>query len=180
MGSLVTVGRKAQMNELTGRKLVLAGGSLHERAGGTKRGVTLAVSGQHPQHFNGDAAWGFAMTAKVTCQVRIMAGKGVGMGPGKAAMLRAIQATRSINAAGKEFGMSYRRAWLLVEEMNQLFASPLVIARRGGKGGGGAEVTPLGERVLREYEQLQKLINSSGEFRALSRLLGTGRSARGG
>lgn len=118
------------------------------------------------------------MTANVTCQVRIMVGKGLGMGPGKAAMLKSIQATRSINASGKQFGMSYRRAWLLVEEMNQLCASPLVIARRGGKGGGGAEVTPLGMRVLREYEQLQKAIHSSAEYRALSRLLGAGRPGR--
>ena len=58
------------------------------------------------------------MRPKVTCKVRIMVGRGVGMGPGKADMLRAIRDTRSINAAGKEFGMSYRRAWLLVEEMN--------------------------------------------------------------
>lgn len=118
------------------------------------------------------------MSAKVTCQVRIMVGKGLGMGPGKAAMLRAIQATKSINAAGKQFGMSYRRAWLLVEEMNGLFASPLVVARRGGKGGGGAEITPLGLKVLDEYEKLMQAIVRSGEFRALSRLL-TGSTGRG-
>lgn len=108
-----------------------------------------------------------------------MVDKGLGMGPGKAAMLKAIQATRSINAAGKQFGMSYRRAWLLVEEMNQLFASPVVIARRGGKGGGGAEITPLGVRVLREYEQLQTTVNTSAEFRALARLLGAAKRRKG-
>lgn len=111
------------------------------------------------------------MTARVTCQVRIMVGKGLGMGPGKAAMLKAIQATRSINAAGKQFGMSYRRAWLLVEEMNQLFTSPLVIARRGGKGGGGAEITALGLRVLNDYEKLMRVVSGSAEFRTISRLL---------
>jgi molybdate transport system regulatory protein len=119
------------------------------------------------------------MPAKVTCQVRILVGQGIGMGPGKAAMLKAIQATRSINAAGKQFGMSYRRAWLLVEEMNRLFASPLVVARRGGQGGGGAEVTALGLRVLNDYEKLVQAVKGSPEFRALSRLLdsrpGTGR-----
>lgn len=111
------------------------------------------------------------MTAQVTGQVRIMVGNGLGMGPGKAAMLRAIQATHSINAAGKQFGMSYRRAWLLVEEMNTLFAAPLVIAKRGGKGGGGALLTPLGERVLENYERLMGLVSGSAEFRAISRLL---------
>lgn len=107
--------------------------------------------------------------SKVACQIRIMVGKGVGMGPGKAAMLRAIRTTRSINAAGKTFGMSYRRAWLLVEEMNSLFASPLVIARRGGAGGGGAEVTPLGAEVLAAYEDLEKLVAASPPFRSLAR-----------
>jgi molybdate transport system regulatory protein len=111
------------------------------------------------------------MAAKVSCQVRILVGQGIGMGPGKAAMLKAIQATRSINAAGKQFGMSYRRAWLLVEEMNRLFASPVVIARRGGKGGGGAEVTALGLRVLNDYEKLVCAVKGSPEFRSLSRLL---------
>lgn len=117
------------------------------------------------------------MKQKVTCQVRIMVGKGLGMGPGKAAMLKSIQATRSINAAGKQFGMSYRRAWLLVDEMNRLFKSPLVIARRGGKGGGGAEVTPLGLRVLNDYEKLMRAVTGAPEFRSLVRQLdgGTGR-----
>ncbi len=100
-----------------------------------------------------------------------MVGQGLGMGPGKSAMLKAIQSTRSINAAGKEFGMSYRRAWLLVEEMNSLFATPLVVARRGGKGGGGAEVTALGLRVLDDYEKLVRAVKGSPEFRSLSRLL---------
>ena len=109
--------------------------------------------------------------AQVSCQIRIMVGRGLGMGPGKAAMLRAIQETRSINAAGKRFGMSYRRAWLLVEEMNQLSTGPLVVARRGGVGGGGAEITALGARVLATYEALGELVAGSREYRALSRLL---------
>lgn len=116
------------------------------------------------------------MAGQVTCQIRIMAGKGVGMGPGKAAMLKAIKATHSINAAGKQFGMSYRRAWLLVDEMNELFGAPLVIARRGGKGGGGAEVTSLGMRVLKQYEQLVQVAQGAPEFRAISRLLSGART----
>jgi len=111
------------------------------------------------------------MQKSVSCQIRIKVGKDVGMGPGKAAMLRAIRTTRSINAAGKQFGMSYRRAWLLVEEMNCLFAGPLVTARRGGAGGGGAEVTPLGERVLEAYVELEKLVEQSAPYRRLGRLL---------
>lgn len=113
------------------------------------------------------------MQSKVSCQLRIMVGRGVGMGPGKAAMLRAIRETRSINSAGKKFGMSYRRAWLLVEEMNHLFDGPLVVARRGGAGGGGAEITSLGERVLQVYAELEQLVTRSAQFRALARMLKT-------
>lgn len=113
--------------------------------------------------------FGVMKQSKVSCQIRLMVGKGVGMGPGKAAMLRAIKATRSINAAGKTFGMSYRRAWLLVEELNTLFAGPLVIARRGGAGGGGAEITPLGVEVLADYENLEKLVTTSAPYRSLAR-----------
>ncbi len=118
------------------------------------------------------------MKQKITCQVRILVGRGIGMGPGKAALLRAIRETRSISAAGKQFGMSYRRAWLLVEEMNGLFQGPLVAARRGGRGGGGAEVTALGERVVAAYEELDRLVARSPQARAISRLLA--RSTRTG
>lgn len=117
-------------------------------------------------------------TEDVRCQIRIMVGRGVGMGPGKAALLRAIQATHSINAAGKQFGMSYRRAWLLVEEMNELFATPLVTSRRGGKGGGGAEITPLGLEVLEQYERLVGKVLGSAEFKTLARLLGGAKGQR--
>lgn len=118
------------------------------------------------------------MKPKVTCKVRIMVGRGVGIGPGKADMLRAIRDTRSINAAGKEFGMSYRRAWLLVEEMNTLFRGPLVIARRGGSGGGGAEITALGARVLATYEKLDQLVTRSPQVRALSGMLRNAKRSR--
>jgi len=77
------------------------------------------------------------------------------MGPGKADLLEAIQAAGSISAAGRNLGMSYRRAWLLVDEMNRCFTSPLVEARLGGSGGGGARVTELGHDVLKRYRALQ-------------------------
>lgn len=109
------------------------------------------------------------MTAKL--KIRVTVGDGIGMGPGKAAMLRAIQETKSINAAGRRFKMSYRRAWLLVEEMNSLCEGPLVIAHRGGAGGGGAEVTPLGEKVLAAYEALHKTTLQSKPFKTLNELL---------
>jgi molybdate transport system regulatory protein len=79
------------------------------------------------------------------------------MGPGKADLLEAIQEAGSISAAGRKLGMSYRRAWLLVDEMNRCFTGPLVEARLGGSGGGGATVTALGREALRRYRALQGL-----------------------
>jgi len=77
------------------------------------------------------------------------------MGPGKADLLEAIHETGSISAAGRKLGMSYRRTWLLVDEMNRCFRSPLVEARLGGSGGGGAKVTELGHAALLRYRELQ-------------------------
>lgn len=77
------------------------------------------------------------------------------MGPGKAELLRAIEATGSITAAAKQMGMSYRRAWLLVQSMNEHFLEPLVEAGRGGASRGGATVTQSGHQVLKLYEKVQ-------------------------
>ena len=70
-------------------------------------------------------------------RIGIPLGDSYAMGPGKADLLDAIHATGSISAAGRKLGMSYRRAWLLVDEMNRCFRAPLVEARLGGSGGGG-------------------------------------------
>ena len=79
---------------------------------------------------------------------------GAMMGPGKAALLDHIRETGSIAAAGRQMDMSYRRAWMLVEEMNTAFAQPLVSSARGGPGGGGARLTETGEEVLRLYREV--------------------------
>lgn len=84
------------------------------------------------------------------------------LGPGKARLLRLIGQHGSISAAGRAMGMSYRRAWTLVEEMNTAFATPLVDSSRGGPGGGGAVVTPAGLTVLRHYESLERLLRDKG------------------
>ena len=74
------------------------------------------------------------------------------MGPGKAELLAAIAATGSISAAAREMRMSYRRAWLLVQTINECFDPPLVEAAKGGRTGGGATLTDAGEQVLARYE----------------------------
>jgi molybdate transport system regulatory protein len=78
------------------------------------------------------------------------------LGPGKVALLEAIGTTGSISAAGRAHEMSYRRAWLLVEELNNLFGEALVTARPGGAKGGGATLTPAGERVIKLYREAER------------------------
>lgn len=79
---------------------------------------------------------------------------GAMLGPGKAELLARIRDTGSIAAAGRQMAMSYKRAWMLVEEMNAAFAAPLVTSARGGPGGGGARLTPAGDAVLRLYADI--------------------------
>ena len=88
-------------------------------------------------------------------QIRILFRKAIAMGPGKADLLRAIEETGSISAAARTLGMSYRRAWLLVDTMNQCFKSPVVETLTGGQKGGGARVTDLGHEVLRRYLEME-------------------------
>jgi molybdate transport system regulatory protein len=87
---------------------------------------------------------------------RIVLGPGVALGPGKADLLQAIDETTSLTKAAARFGMSYKRGWSLVREMNEAFDKPLVETEKGGSGGGGgATLTRLGKRVLRRYRQME-------------------------
>ncbi|HTT07817.1 MAG TPA: LysR family transcriptional regulator [Gammaproteobacteria bacterium] len=87
--------------------------------------------------------------------LRVLLGAVIAIGPGKADLLEAIAATGSISAAAKRMGMSYRRAWMLVDTMNRCFSAPLVAAATGGRRGGGAQVTPEGLDVLRRYRAME-------------------------
>ncbi len=97
------------------------------------------------------------------------------LGPGKIALLESIAATGSISAAGRAHAMSYRRAWLLVEDLNQIFGEALVTARPGGPGGGGAALTPAGERLVALYREAERKMRAAaateiaGIEKALSR-----------
>lgn len=84
------------------------------------------------------------------------------LGPGKAALLEGIRDTGSISAAGRAMGMSYKRAWMLVEEMNAAFRDPLVESTRGGPGGGGARVTEAGLAVVRLYRAVEDTAARAG------------------
>ena len=93
--------------------------------------------------------------AQESPRLRVLLGAAIAIGPGKADLLDAIAANGSISAAAKRMGMSYRRAWLLVDTMNSCFQGPLVASARGGTGGGGARLTPLGEEVLARYRDME-------------------------
>jgi molybdate transport system regulatory protein len=84
-------------------------------------------------------------------RIRLVLGRDVMIGPGKADLLEGIRDTGSIAAAGRRMGMSYKRAWTLVEGMNAAYRAPLVATARGGAGHGGASLTPLGLEVLAAY-----------------------------
>jgi molybdate transport system regulatory protein len=105
----------------------------------------------------------------VSLFVRIDLNTGGHIGPGKVDLLEQISERGSIAAAGRAMGMSYRRAWELVEELNSTFGRPVVQSRTGGKSGGGAELTPLGYLVVGRYRALQKAVDkaSQGHLTAL-------------
>jgi molybdate transport system regulatory protein len=90
-------------------------------------------------------------------RLRIMSGKNIAFGPGKADLLDAIEQSGSITKAASKLDMSYMRAWNLIRVMNRCFRQPLVEAERGGtRGGGGARLTATGREVLALYRQMEK------------------------
>jgi molybdate transport system regulatory protein len=96
------------------------------------------------------------------------------LGAGKIALLVSIDKTGSISAAGRAHKMSYRRAWLLVDELNKLFADPVVAAHHGGTKGGGAALTEQGRRIVALYRDAEAKMRAAaqGEIDELERNLG--------
>ena len=105
--------------------------------------------------------------------LRIDLGEEYRFGPGKARLLELIRDTGSISAAGRALGMSYRRAWLLTDELNTMFGAQLVEPQHGGSKGGGARVTPQGIATLEAYRRIEAIAEAALEkerklFRASS------------
>lgn len=111
------------------------------------------------------------MKLRTEFRLRIRRGDDIAVGPGKVDLLEAIEATGSISGAARSLGMSYRRAWLLVDTMNRCFKTPVVQAEAGGKRGGGAQLTPLGAEVIRRYRRIERGAARAGaaDIRALTR-----------
>ena len=111
------------------------------------------------------------MKVRTEFRLRIHRGDDIAVGPGKVDLLEAIGVTGSISGAARSLGMSYRRAWLLVDTMNRCFRTPVVQAEAGGKRGGGAQLTPLGAEVIRRYRRIERGAARAGaaDIRALTR-----------
>ena len=93
--------------------------------------------------------------------LRIVLSENAYIGPGRADLLEGIARTGSISAAGKGMGMSYKRAWGLVQALNEGFGRPLVETARGGAAQGGAHLTSIGEEVLARYRSMQRLAETA-------------------
>src|SRR5437773_12473702 len=96
-------------------------------------------------------------TPRVQFRLRITRGDDIAVGPGKVDLLEAIASTGSITAAARQLGMSYRRAWLLVDTMNGCFEEPGVAAEAGGKRGSATRRTATGRRANPHYRPIEPL-----------------------
>jgi molybdate transport system regulatory protein len=102
-----------------------------------------------------------------------MAGESIAVGPGKIDLLEAIRDTGSITAAAKAMGMSYRRAWMLVDEVNRSLKKPAIASAIGGDHGGGSELTDVGQLLVRTYRHIESTASAtcSEDIEALTGLI---------
>ena len=89
-------------------------------------------------------------------KVSVVFKSGARIGPGKVRLLECVRNTGSISAAAREMAMSYKRAWQLLDSMNQAFVEPVVTGAPGGQHGGGASLTPFGRALLDYYKRIEK------------------------
>jgi len=106
-------------------------------------------------------------------RMRVTVGEMVAVGPGKIALLEALAREGSITAAAKALGMSYRRAWLLIDETNKALREPAVSTAQGGAKGGGSQLTETGERLVALYRGIENkaLLHCAADIKALQSLL---------
>jgi molybdate transport system regulatory protein len=111
--------------------------------------------------------------AELKPRFRVVRGKVIVLGPGKAELLELLIETGSLNEAARRLDMSYMRAWSLMKLMNQSFCEPLAVAERGGKKGGGMKVTAMGRRVLGLYKEMETaaLVSSRPAWESLQKLV---------
>jgi len=103
------------------------------------------------------------MSVRVQFRLRFMLDDSIALGPGKIALLESIEKTGSISAAARDHEMSYRRAWLLIEQMNACFDQALVTTATGGRGGGGASLSELGQDLVRLYREAEEAAQNAAK-----------------
>jgi molybdate transport system regulatory protein len=89
-------------------------------------------------------------------RLRIDLGPSTSVGPGKISLLERIEASGSLSQAARELGISYRRAWLLLDDLNHAFVEPATTTSVGGTGGGGAQLTPFGKALITAYREIER------------------------
>lgn len=104
---------------------------------------------------------------------RVVYGEEIALGPGKVELLALLLETESLNETARRLGMSYMRAWKLVKTMNACFREPVAVATRGGKTGGGMQLTDTGKRALALYQEMESttLRSIAPQWRRLQQLL---------
>jgi molybdate transport system regulatory protein len=111
--------------------------------------------------------------ARIQLHLRVVKGNARAIGPGKIALLEAIRDTGSISAAARKLGMSYRRAWVLVDDLNRRVSNGVVEAVPGGKHGGGTTLSPTGHKLVGLYRDIEQkaLRHTSAATRTLLKLI---------
>ena len=113
------------------------------------------------------------LAASVLPRLRVMCGRDAALGPGRVQLLELIGETGSLRAAAGQMGMAYMTAWMHVKALNRRFRSPVVVAKRGGKAGGGAVLTEMGQQVVALYRRMEEQSHAAIQegFRELRGLL---------
>ena len=109
--------------------------------------------------------------SEVTVRFRVDLSEACAVGPGKIALVEGIARSGSLSQAARDLDMSYRRAWMLLDSLNSAFRQPVVTLSTGGKGGGGATVTPFGETLIATYRKFEAETQqrANATFAALAR-----------
>lgn len=121
----------------------------------------IGSSGRIERSADGALSCGMAKARTLKVKLQLFCGDEIAMGPGKADLLEAIEAAGSISAAARNMGMSYRRAWMLVDTLNRCWAEPVVETVAGGSHEKGARVSEFGKSLLGSYRALHDTIDAS-------------------
>lgn len=110
---------------------------------------------------------------EVRFRMRIQRADTIALGPGKVALLEAVREHGSISAAARSMQMSYRRAWLLMDELNRALKSPATLSEHGGQSGGRSVLTPVGEEIIRLYRGIEAraYATCADDIAALTRMM---------